>query len=211
MPISGMSQKFMTKKWPKSSSAEKFGLLKDICELMVKTASFYLSPFLHNWSSKLGISRQIFVFSHGNRIEIAQKRWNFATTNHHTAWYILFWHKILTLNFSKQYFRNSRRADRADLVYLTRSPQICSSRGWSNPPPAMTSVKTPKGVHFMFFTWMILRDHSLKIGLSPPNLRNRYSPFGWIIWTTHLRAGEFGLPSFAMITPLFGGLILSTS
>ena len=34
---------------------------------MVKTASFYLLPFLHNSSSKLGISKQICVFSRENR------------------------------------------------------------------------------------------------------------------------------------------------
>ena len=58
---------------------------KDISELMVKTASFYLSPFLHNSSSKLAIYRQISVFSRENRRKSSKKRPTLATENDRTA------------------------------------------------------------------------------------------------------------------------------
>ena len=63
---------------------------KDISELMVKTASFYLLPFLHNSSSKLAIYRLISVFSRENRRKSSKKRWTFATENDRTAQYIFF-------------------------------------------------------------------------------------------------------------------------
>ena len=75
MTISDMSQNSGQKNYLNLLMQSQFGLPKDICEPMVKTASFYLSPFLPK-SSKLGISKQIFVFSRRNRLK-SRKKVNF--------------------------------------------------------------------------------------------------------------------------------------
>lgn len=70
---------------------------------------FYL---LHNSSSKLDISRQISLFSHGNqakKLKFCYRKWIYS------AIYIIL-EKSLTHNFSKKYLRNSHKTDRTILT-----------------------------------------------------------------------------------------------
>ena len=114
-----------------------------------ENASFYLSPFLYNWSSKLGISNQVFVFLRKKSAKIEQK--GHLSLQRITIPHSMydFWEK-LARNFLKQYFRNSHRMYRLDFVSLTRSTHKYSTGGWIN-PPAMIRVNKWTSKHNIYF------------------------------------------------------------